>query len=158
MSRISKDECFLWVARISSLRSTCVRRQVGCVLVSDTGLVLSTGYNGNAAGLPHCIDEPCAGSGMQSGTGLDICEAIHAEQNALIQCKDHQHIGTCYCTTLPCMHCLKMLLNTSCYRIVYEDTYGDVEKVNALWVKKGHRLLEQIECKSNPFGLSGTKS
>ena len=147
MNRINAHECFMQIAYILSLRSTCVRRQVGCVLVDQRGLILSTGYNGVAAGLPHCIDEPCSGAGFASGVGLDMCEAIHAEQNALIQCKDHLKIYTCYCTTMPCIHCLKMLLNTSCGTLYYAEEYGDVERVRSLWVKKSGRLLWRLKNK-----------
>lgn len=121
--RISRDSAFMGVAYVLSLRSTCIRRKVGAVLVDGRGYVLATGYNGNAAGDPHCIDHPCKGADAPSGTRLDECEAIHAEQNALEQCHDVWKIDTLYCTSLPCIHCAKMLRNTSLRRVVYNDVY-----------------------------------
>ena len=70
----------------------------------------ATGYNGNPSGFTHCIDEPCEGSTSKSGTDLDKCQAIHAEQNALLQCKDVYSIDRVYTTLEPCIHCIKLLL------------------------------------------------
>lgn len=121
--RISADECFMTIAFTLAMRSTCLRRHVGCVLVDHNNHVLATGYNGVPAGAPHCIDGGCSGIGLPTGDGLDRCESIHAEQNALLQCRDVQNIHTLYTTTFPCMHCFKMIANTGCKRIVYYDDY-----------------------------------
>lgn len=126
-SRISSDEYFLQMAEHAALRATCIRRKVGCVLTNDYGHVLATGYNGVASGRPHCIDSPCPGAGYPSGQGLQLCEAIHAEQNALIQCREPMAIHTAYCTASPCMHCLRMLMNTPCDRIVFRQAYPHSE-------------------------------
>lgn len=153
-TRPTKDEYFIAMAKLVATRSTCARRSVGCVLVNSRGHVLATGYNGRAAGLPHCnevtsSEEPvqfgtiknfgmpnrCAGASAESGQALDQCEAIHAEQNALLQCRDVYSIEVCYCTTAPCIHCVKLLLNTSCKRIVFEEDYpGDAAR---LWKEAG---------------------
>jgi len=133
------DEYFIEIAKIISKRSTCLRRQVGCVLVDSNNHILSTGYNGVAANLPHCnfrspiqhvsLDVEwvhpyaCEGSTSKSGEDLELCEAIHSEQNALLQCHDVTSIYTAYCTTYPCIHCMKLLSNTSVKRIVYEEKY-----------------------------------
>lgn len=131
------------VAYVTSKRSTCVRRHVGCVLLDSHGRVLSTGYNGVAAGMPHCNEgHTCDGGTSPSGTNLDACEAVHAEQNALLQCKDVNAIDTCYCTASPCMTCVKLLLNTSCKRIVFIDEYPQ-PAAKELWRRAG-RLWEQI--------------
>jgi len=119
-----KERVWLRIAREVATLSTCRRRQVGCVLVDANGYVLSTGYNGVAHGQPHCIDSPCPGSGFPSGEGLDRCEAIHAEQNALLQCPDTRKIHTAYVTAFPCVHCVKLLLNTSCTLITYAEPYS----------------------------------
>jgi dCMP deaminase len=132
--RPSRDEWALAVAKITATRGTCFRRKVGCVMVNHRGHVLSTGYNGKAAGSKHCLDTPCAGADLPSGTGLDLCEAIHAEQNALLQCSDVYEIRACYVTVSPCVHCVKLLLNTGCRRIVFLEEYSHNEMAKALWL------------------------
>ena len=77
-----------------------------------------------AAGLPHCIDQPCSGSNEPSGLGLDKCEALHAEQNALLQCRDAWEIDTVYVTVSPCITCTKLFMNTSCQRILFRYPYS----------------------------------
>lgn len=131
--RPDKDTYFLQMARLVASRTTCCRRAVGCVLVDARGHVLATGYNGVAAGLPHCnAHDPfhptgypfaCGGASSPSGTNLEGCEAIHAEQNAVLQCRDIWAIDTVYCTTEPCMTCTKLLLNTGAQRVVFSETY-----------------------------------
>jgi dCMP deaminase len=141
-ARPSKDETFLHMAMVLSQQSTCVRRMVGCILVNREKRIVGSGYNGNAAGLPHCISVPCAGADKLSGEGLAICEAIHAEQNALMQCNDVRDIWVCYVTTSPCMHCVKMLLNTNCKYIVYYKEYTDFEQVREIWVRSGRNIRQ----------------
>jgi dCMP deaminase len=70
----------------------------------------------------------CAGAGHDSGQGLEICEAIHAEQNALLQCADVQKIHTVYVTVSPCRHCMKLIMNTSAKRVVFLSTYSQDAK------------------------------
>src|SRR5260370_18010546 len=115
--RISRDEVGLLIAQAWALRGTCARRKVGCLLVDINGWPLSSGYNGPPAGEPHCIDRPCPGASAPSGTSLDLCQAIHAEQNALIRCEDPALIHTPYVTSSSCLHCVNMLLNTNCQPI-----------------------------------------
>ncbi len=117
------DFYFLRMALFVSERGTCVRRKVGCILVNKKNHVLATGYNGNPSGFSHCLDNPCKGANSTSGKDLDKCEAIHAEQNALLQCKDVYDIDTVYCTVSPCIHCVKLLLNTSAKKIVFGEKY-----------------------------------
>lgn len=167
--RPTKDQYFMTIAGVVATRGTCLRRQVGCVLTNSYSHIVATGYNGVARGAKHCNQvsrlEPmfaeeqagaldgevfypnaCPGAKAESGTRLDTCEAIHAEQNALLQCHDVETIETCYTTTLPCIHCLKLLLNTGCRRIVYRDDYTPEHRdlVVTLWVKRGGRVLDQL--------------
>lgn len=138
--RLSASAWGIGMAELTAKRSTCLRRQVGCVLVDANNFVLSTGYNGVARGMPHCnektyTDEMTVGESIPffhnacpaafalSGTNLDGCHAIHAEQNALLQCRDVQKIHTCYTTASPCLTCVKLLMNTSCVDIVYLEEY-----------------------------------
>ncbi len=81
-TRISKDECFMGIAKLLARRSTCLTRQVGCVLLDKEGHILSTGYNGIPAGVDHCTTKLCPRIGTQ-GKNLDLCTAIHSETNAV---------------------------------------------------------------------------
>lgn len=135
MTRFTKDELGLALAQSWSLRGTCARRQVGCVLFDADGVELSSGYNGPAAGEPHCIDVPCPGAKLASGTGLELCEAIHAEANALLKCPDVRRISTAYVTHSPCLHCVKLLMNTGCRRIVFLHKYAHDEASQKLWTR-----------------------
>ena len=134
-SRIDKDTWALMLAKITSERATCRRRRVGAVFLNSKGHVIATGYNGNASGLSHCLDIPCNGSDSPSGTNLDGCNALHAEQNALLQCHDVWSIDTAYVTASPCFTCTKLLLNTSCKRIVFIEDYP--HGAEELWTSAG---------------------
>lgn len=160
VERISVDEYYIKMARLVSLRGACVRRQVGCVLVDSRNHVLATGYNGRARGIANCLESPCAGSSMASGTGLESCEAIHAEANALLQCGDVWRIQTAYCTTAPCRECVKLLQNTSCERIVFSDDYPHSEESRDRWEKtpshtkfRAHRIWEHFPEQHEIFEL-----
>lgn len=135
--RLSKDQWLLSLAEVTSHRATCARRRVGCVLADERGRVLATGYNGPPRGFPHCtMASPCAGAALPSGQGLELCEAVHAEQNALLQCSDVDEVHTCYVTTSPCVTCVKLLLNTGCVRVVFAEPYAHDEAARALWLRE----------------------
>lgn len=147
--RPSHEEWALRLAEVVAQRATCLRRSVGCVLTNGRNQVLATGYNGRAAGLEHCnqvtgaitshpgcpdeYGHACAGARAASGTQLDACEAIHAEQNALLQCRDVYEIRNCYVTVSPCVTCVKLLLNTGCKRIIFRERYTHDEQAALLW-------------------------
>lgn len=132
--RPTKDEYFIAMALLASSRGTCIRRKTGCILVDKNGHVLATGYNGPPKFALHCIDKPCKGANLASGQGLHVCEAIHAEENALLQCRDTQAIYTAYCTASPCLdRCIKLLQNTSCLRIVYYEAYPGSAIGKEIW-------------------------
>lgn len=134
MSRPSRDEIYLTIAKTMALRGTCARRQVGCVLVDGDGFILATGYNGVAAGRPHCTEGfPCPGSDAPSGERLDACQALHAEQNAILRLPDPRRVHSAYCTASPCISCVKLLLGTSCRRIVFAEEYPHSES-KAWWI------------------------
>ena len=120
-----KISVFLQIAINLSQLATCSRRNVGCVILDKYDRIIATGYNGVAKSSKHCIDNNCAGSQCESNTNLDKCEAIHAEQNALLQCKDINEIAQIICTTSPCMHCAKLISNTSCKKVIYLDKYDE---------------------------------
>jgi len=110
-------------------RATCLRRQVGAVLVMDKRL-LATGYNGAPSGLAHCLEVGCLREKRQipSGERHELCRGLHAEQNVIIQAAFHGiriQGSTLYCTNLPCAICTKMLINAGIQEIVYKSGYGD---------------------------------
>ncbi len=132
--RISKDHYFMNIAIEVSRRSTCTRRQIGAIIVSDVGEIKSTGYNGNPRGLPHCSEIGCIRDklGIPSGTRLETCTAVHAEQNALIQAGTNARGSTLYSTIVPCPICARMILNAQIARVVYIDDYSDLTGVELL--------------------------
>ena len=127
MPRPTLDQYFMEIAAVVAKRSTCLRNQVVAVLVRDKR-ILSTGYNGAPAGLEHCDSVGCAREGVESGTRHELCRAVHAEQNAIIQAALHG-IGiegaTLYCTHQPCILCAKMMINARISRVVYSESYPD---------------------------------
>ncbi len=129
MSRPTIQEWGLGLAEMVSTRSTCMRLQVGCVLLGIDGRILSTGYNGAAKGQPHCTHESCETQ--------ETCEAVHAEQNALLQCRDVREIHACYVTHAPCFACTKLLLNTGCSSIFFSVEHSANNRAELLWEKAG---------------------
>jgi dCMP deaminase len=128
--RPSWDEYFMEICHVVARRSTCLRRQVGAVLVSGRR-ILATGYNGAPKGLAHCAElGGCYRErlGIPSGERQELCRGLHAEQNAIIQAAIHgvklENV-TAYCTEQPCVTCAKMLINADVKRIVYERDYPD---------------------------------
>lgn len=112
------------LARVIARRSTCPRRAVGTVLVDAHGRILSMGHNGVAMGEPHCSEgHPCGGESHAHGVGLVACAAVHAEANALLFCPDVMRIDTLYATASPCPLCVRLLLNTSCRAIYFDEVY-----------------------------------
>lgn len=130
------DQYFLEMARVVARRSTCLRRQVGAVLVRDKR-ILATGYNGAPSGLPHCEEVGCLREqmGVPSAERVELCRGLHAEQNAIIQGALHGvslRGAILYCTTQPCVTCAKMLINAGVERVVYEGGYPDALAVEML--------------------------
>lgn len=139
--RPSRHEIGLAVAENYARLSTCPRRQVGCLLVDIKGRPLAVGYNGVASGRPHCSEgHPCPGVGYPSGQGLDKCEAIHAEQNAILQLRDPDLLHTAYVTAFPCHSCIKLFLGTSCQLIVFREPYAHPDAL-VWWSEAGRQTL-----------------
>jgi len=127
--RPSWDQYFMSIARLASTRSTCLRRQVGAVIVKDKK-ILTTGYNGAPSGLKHCLDIGCLREelGIPSGERHELCRATHAEQNAIVQAATfgiNINDGIIYSTAHPCILCSKLLINAGIKRIIIEDSYPD---------------------------------
>lgn len=129
MNRPTWDEYFMDIARLVASRSTCLRRQVGAVMVKDKN-ILATGYNGTPSGIRHCSEVGCLRQQMNvpSGERHELCRGLHAEQNAIIQAAKHGvniDGAVLYCTHSPCIICSKMLINSGVKRIVCSDGYPD---------------------------------
>ena len=129
ITRPTIDEYFLKIASVVAERSTCRRHHVGAVAVRDKH-ILSTGYNGAAAGSKDCLELGCLRDelGIPSGERHEICRGIHAEQNAIIQASLHGvslEGSTIYCTHTPCILCAKMLVNARIKRFVTCGSYND---------------------------------
>lgn len=139
MDRPVTDVYMMGMTMMAASRATCSRRAVGCILTNSLNHIVATGYNGVPRGMVHCGIELCPGLGAPSGTNLEGCMAIHAEQNALLQCADTRDIVTCYVTAQPCLTCMKLLLNTSCKHIVYLQPYPH-EAAARLWMQAGRTM------------------
>jgi dCMP deaminase len=127
INRPDLDEYFMEIAGVVAKRSTCLRNQVGALFVKNKRL-LTTGYNGAPANLLHCDEVGCAREGVASGTRHELCRAVHAEQNAIIQAAMHGvsiEGATLYCTHQPCILCAKMMINAKIVRVVYSQSYPD---------------------------------
>ena len=130
MNRPTWDEYFMEMAELTAKRATCARRQVGAFIVRDNRAV-ATGYNGAPRGLAHC--EEIGGCmrqklGIPSGQRHELCYAVHAEQNAIIQAAKlgvSIEGATLYCTHQPCILCAKMIVNSGISRVVYGEGYPD---------------------------------
>jgi dCMP deaminase len=129
MTRPMWDEYFMDITRVVATRSTCLRRQVGAVIVKGKRL-LTSGYNGAPQGLPHCSEVGClrAAKAIPSGERHELCRGTHAEQNAIVQAALYGVAiegATLYCTHQPCSGCTKMIINAGIERIVYLSPYPD---------------------------------
>jgi dCMP deaminase len=125
------DEYFLKIASVVAERSTCRRHHMGAIAVRDKH-ILTTGYSGAPAGAKDCLELGCLRDeqGITSGTRQEICRAIHAEQNVIIQAGLHGvslEKSTVYCTHTPCVLCAKMLVNAKIGRFVSFGKYNDDE-------------------------------
>jgi dCMP deaminase len=138
---------YMQLAMIFSLRSTCSRRKVGTVIVSeDYRRVLSVGYNGNASGLPNCCDEPEKSGG---------CGCLHAEENAVISCSEPSITPkVVFTTTYPCKMCAKRLVQLGgVTKVYYTEDYHDseAEKVFEVVGIETERIIFKREIYENTF-------
>jgi dCMP deaminase len=129
MQRPSWDQYFMDITRLVATRSSCLRRQVGALLVKDRN-ILATGYNGVPSGITHCEATGCLRERLEvpSGERHELCRGLHAEQNAIIQAAKHgTNIdgATLYCTTMPCIICTKMIINAGITKVIFGEGYTD---------------------------------
>jgi dCMP deaminase len=127
--RPSWDDYFMKITKDVALRSTCLKRKVGAIIVKDRR-VLSTGYNGAPKKIKHCSITGCLRRKLQvpSGQRHELCRGLHAEQNAIIQAAWHGvkiEGATMYSTYQPCIICVKMIINAGINKLVYKGHYPD---------------------------------
>jgi dCMP deaminase len=139
------DEYFMEIVELIKSRSTCLRRQVGALLVKDKR-ILATGYNGAPSGCTHCSEIGCLRDELKipSGQRHELCRAIHAEQNALVQAAysgTSVRGSTLYVTHQPCVLCAKMAINAGIRKIVFKGDYPD-ELAMELLQESGIRVIK----------------
>lgn len=144
------DQYFLRIASVVAGRSTCLRREVGALVVKDKR-ILTTGYNGAPRGLAHCLEAGCMRNEVraESGTSHELCRGLHAEQNAIIQAAMHGvsiEGGVMYSTHQPCVLCTKMIINAGLQAIYYLEPYHD---------HLAGKLLEEAGVVSEKMSLEG---
>ena len=156
-ARPSWDEYFLNVAKAISTRSTCLRRKYGAVIVDTSNAIVSTGYNGSPVGEENCSDYgECKREELHvpKGERYELCKAVHAEQNAIINCTKQRMIGsTIYiygenadgtlASGAPCLLCGRMIKNAGIARVVASTPIGG-KKVDCAPKPSGDQALDQL--------------
>jgi dCMP deaminase len=127
--RPSWDEYFMEIVEMVKTRSTCLRRQVGALVVRDKR-ILATGYNGAPTGCKHCVEVGCLRDKLNipPGQRQELCRASHAEQNAIAQAAYSGTSikgGTMYITHQPCSICAKMIINSGIVKVIFKGDYPD---------------------------------
>jgi len=144
-SRPDWDRYFLDLCEAVSRRATCDRGRAGCVIVKDKR-IMTTGYVGAPAGLPHC-DE--AGHDLRKVIDVDdkvtqhCVRTLHAEQNAIIQAARFGialEDGTLYCKMTPCRTCAMMIINAGIKRVVCEKRYHADQDTTSMFTEAGIAL------------------
>jgi len=136
MERPGWDDYYMGIARAVALRSNCVRRRVGALIVVEKAII-ATGYNGAPLGVRNCSEGGCPRclSDAPPGAGYDACVCVHAEQNAIVLAARHgnaTNLGTLYTTLRPCFGCAKESIQAGLREIVYAEAYAysdDLEQV-----------------------------
>ncbi|MFH1783502.1 MAG: cytidine/deoxycytidylate deaminase family protein [bacterium] len=129
MKRPSWDQYFMQIAKVIATRSTCLRRQVGSIIVKNKRII-STGYNGTLSSLEHCQKAGCLREKLHIGSGerQELCRGMHAEANALLFAASYgvdMHDAALYCTHQPCVLCAKMIIQAGIKKVVYQGKYPD---------------------------------
>lgn len=150
--RPSWDDYFMGIARVVATRSNCSRRHVGAVVMRDNH-ILSTGYNGTPHGVKNCFAggcPRCAGT-VKSGSNLEECLCVHAEQNAICQAALYGTSlqgATIYITLSPCLTCAKLIINSGIREVVYDGCYEFLDKVKKILKESGVKYRE-YNCKKD---------
>ena len=131
--RIPWDEYWMNIVADVAERSTCLRRQIGALVVKNN-VIISTGYNGAPRGFPHCLDAGCRRDKLNiaSGERHEECVGVHAEQNALLQAGRDAEGATLYVNAYPCKICAKQIINAGIRRVIMTGDYSDTEGLEYL--------------------------
>lgn len=147
--RPSWDEMFMKIAFILTERSSCLNSQIGAVLVTEDNDVISTGYNGSPINLPNCTDLGiCARKQdpfYESGKNLHLCNAVHAEINALLLAAKNGHQtrkAKLYCTHQPCKECAKQIVNAGISRVLFAMPYQNNPNAVGIMVQGGVQVQQ----------------
>lgn len=148
MNRPSWDQYFITIAKLTSERSNCLKRKVGCIVVKENR-ILSLGYNGTPKGTLNCFEggcERCKNSG--TGTNLDLCLCLHAEENALLfVSKSDLYDSTMYVTLLPCISCTKKIIQCGIKRVCYLSDYESIiSQLSKDYMIKNNITISQLSC------------
>jgi dCMP deaminase len=142
------------LAKVTSTRSTCSSRPVGCVIVKDNRILVS-GYNGPPSGAPHCSDKNEKGNiycvrranSVPDARKFEVCQSVHAEENALILAEKlnlHSNLGgaSIYTTLAPCIRCIERLSEAGIKKVFYEYAYRTINNArDAAWESEArHRF------------------
>ena len=125
-----RDAHLLRISKMFAEFSTCLSRKVGCVIASDAGHIISTGYNGAPKTTRHADEAGCfcQDPNRKSGTFQERLRCSHAELNAIAQAA-FEGVSTrgarIYCLTFPCSFCCKSILQAGIRRVIYEEEYND---------------------------------
>jgi dCMP deaminase len=146
--RPSWDEYFLRIAYLVASRSTCLRRQVGAVIVNDHR-ILTTGYNGAPRGLAHCSETGCLREeqNIPSGERHELCRASHAEANAIIQASYYGVAiagSKIYATLSPCVLCAKLVINAGIKEIIIANEFYP-DELSGNMLKEAKIKIKTIE-------------
>lgn len=109
-TRASFEEYLLALAQAASIRGTCAKRQVGCVIAGVDKRIITVNYNGAPSGQPHCIDRLCKALSMAAPQSHQACRSVHAEANALLSAGREAKGGWMGITTSPCGDCTKLIV------------------------------------------------
>lgn len=125
------DEYFIKIAKLTSERSNCIKRKVGCIIVKDNR-ILSLGYNGTPSKMKNCYEGGCQrcidqynNSEHTSGKNLDMCMCLHAEENAMLfVSKNELNNSVLYVTLMPCISCVKKIIQCGIKKVIYIEDYN----------------------------------
>ena len=157
MNRPNRSEYYMAIAELASLRSTCLSRRVGAVIVKEDNPI-SFGYNGPAKGVEHCSEKGgCLRRQKEdyaSGKYLELCPAAHAEQNAIAFAAKHgisTQGATIYVNTFPCKDCMNSIINSGITKVVYNSSYNadlsaEIAKESGIEIEKyeGSSIIELL--------------
>ncbi|PLW06805.1 hypothetical protein PCANC_12112 [Puccinia coronata f. sp. avenae] len=155
--RPSWDTYFIELANLASLRSNCMKRRVGAVLVTVDKRVVSTGYNGTPRGMTNCNEGGCSRCNGKTysaqklteaavsscGENLEECLCLHAEENALLEAgRDRISSASLYCNTCPCLRCSIKIVQCGIKEVIYSQSYSMDEQTEQIFRQAGIKLRQ----------------